>query len=99
MHTGEGQFHGGTPIVLLPARLLPLKPMWMDIVDELGEHDILLILPTSREFVRRAFERIGRSFHTAGYCVTTITAERLVAYCQTVLDDADDGNYEGIISE
>jgi hypothetical protein len=99
MRSGDGQFQVGAPIVLIPARLLPLKPVWMGIVDELGQNDILLILPTSRDFVRRAFEHVGRSFHTAGYCVTTMSAERLLSYCQTVLNDADDDHNDVLLSE
>ena len=88
MRTRDGQFHGGSPIVLVPASLLPLKPVWMEIVHELGEHDLLLVLPTAREAGRRAFEQVGHTFNTAGYCVTTISVERVLAYCQTVLDGA-----------
>lgn len=88
MRTRAGTFHGGTPVVLVPAHLLPLKPVWMEIGQELGEHDVLLILPTARDAVRRACEQVGRTFSTAGYCVTTISVERVLAYCQTVLDGA-----------
>ncbi len=48
----------------------------------------LLILPTARDAVRRACAHVGRRFRIAGSCVTTISAERLLADCQTVLDSA-----------
>ncbi len=84
----DGKFHGATPLVLVPANLLPLKAFWIGIVYELGENDRLLILPTARAAVRRACAHVGRSFRTAGSCVTTVSAERLLADCQTVLDNS-----------
>ena len=73
--------------MLVPASLLSLKPVWMDIVRALGEKDLLLILPSAPDAtLRRAFEQVGHSFRRAGYCVTTISAERLRGYDQTVLN-------------
>ena len=74
------------PIVLVPANLLPFKAVWLDIVEDFGAGDVLLIVPTARAGVRRAVEQVGRSFLSAGYSVTTIAAERFRAYCQTVPD-------------
>ena len=74
------------PIVLIPASLLPFKAVWLDIVQDCGAGDVLLIVPTARADVRHAFEQVGRSFLNAGYSVTTIAAERFRAYCQTFPD-------------
>ena len=56
------------------------------IVQDFGAGDVLLIMPTARAGVRRAFEQVGRSFLSAGYSVTTIAAQRFRAYCQTFPD-------------
>ncbi len=73
-------------IALMPASLLPFKAVWEDIMRDLGEGEVLLIVPTARAVVRQACEQLGRSFLTAGYSVTTISAERFRAYCQTYPD-------------
>lgn len=74
-------------IVLVPASLLPFKAVWLTIVRDLDATDILLILPTTPDFVRRAFERVARSFLQAGYSVTILSAERFREYCATFPDD------------
>ena len=76
------------PIVLVPASLLPFKAVWLDIMEDFGAGDVLLIVPTARASVRRAYEQVGRSFLSAGYSVTTLAAERFHAYCQTFPDSS-----------
>ncbi len=70
-------------IVLVPASLLPFKAVWQELMHDLGAYAVLIILPTAPASVRTAFERVGRSFVKAGYDVTTMSAERFRAYCQT----------------
>ncbi len=89
MDTGQVRHQRSTrrgSIVLVPASVLPFKAVWQDIVREFGEGEVLLIVPTAHAVVRQAYEQIGRSFLSAGYSVTIISAERFRAYCQTSSD-------------